>query len=222
MNREAKIFQKIVSKEFYETKKFLYISVDLELQIKTIDVLSKLKDEASYIKSKAIDKQDEDSANALLSMESMIEAVINELRMWVALKRDDPISAWHSLVNAEYAVRQSLQAHNAAKRFHATSYCKRLYLLEKLLFPPQLFFSPSFTIERAECSICGNEYGKCSHVVGKAYMGKLCCRIIKEIKEFKEVSVVVAPANKHNRIMSLGDGKQMTDTITLKNYVRDK
>ena len=222
MNRQAKIFQKKVSNVFAETSKFLFISVDLELQTKKTKDLLKLKDEASYIKSEAIEKQDEDSANALLSMESIIEALIDELRMWVALKKDDPNKAWDFLVNAQYATRQALQAHNLLKRFHAVSYCKRLYLLEKLLFPPQFFFSPCFIIERAECSICGSEYGKCNHVVGKAYMGKLCCRIIKEIKEIKEVSIVKAPANKHNRIMCFSNGKHMKDTMTLRNCERGK
>jgi len=46
---------------------------------------------------------------------------------------------------------------------------------------------------------------KCDHIVGKAYMGKMCVRIIEEVKELKEVSLVMEPANKRARVIRITD-----------------
>ena len=60
-------------------------------------------------------------------------------------------------------------------------------------------------IAKSKCSICGHDYGECDHIVGKAYMGEMCVRIIEEVKELKEISLVTEPANKRARIISITD-----------------
>ena len=150
----------------------------------------------------------------MLSLENLIDAMINELKMWIALKEDNPNEAWDFLINAQSAVRTAAQAHSIAIDLNAEGYANKLHLLEKLLFPPQMFFSPGLIIEKAECSICGKEYGECEHIVGKAYMGKMCYKIITKIKEMKEVSIVEEPANKHARMLQFTDEGVTRDFMT--------
>jgi len=79
----------------------------------------------------------------MLSLENLIEAMINELKMWIALKEDNPNEAWDFLINAQSAVRTAIRTHSIAIDLNAEEYMNRLHLLEKLLFPPQIFSSPS-------------------------------------------------------------------------------
>lgn len=150
-----------------------------------------------------ISKDDEDAANAMLSIEEMITALLSELRMWIALKGEDADAAWDQLVSAQYAARTAVQAHTIAS--HLDGYINHLHDLERVLFPPLAFFSPSYIIEHSTCSICGQEYGECEHIVGKAYMGQICTKVIEKVKEITEVSLVDEPANKRARITKITD-----------------
>jgi hypothetical protein len=183
-----------------------------EFQINASEKLAQLKEKMSKLKRQMIIAQDEDSANALLSFEQMIDALANELKMWIALKEDDPNSAWDSLISAQYAARTAMQAHNVAEGLDG--YIQRLHGLERLLFPPQMFLSSGLVIANSECSICGQEYGECEHIKGKAYMGEICSRIIHHISEVREASIVKDPADKCCRATSVSDGGVMRDVMT--------
>jgi hypothetical protein len=87
---------------------------------------------------------------------------------------------------------------------HLEEYIKRLYDLERLLFPQPVFLSSGFVVRESECSICGAEYGECNHIKGLPYMGKLCARIVKEA-DLQEVSVVSDPADKRCRVLHYTD-----------------
>lgn len=56
--------------------------------------------------------------------------------------------------------------------------------------------SPAFVIGAAECSICAldSEDDDCFHVTGRLYDGRRCVRVITEVSEILEVSVVALPA----------------------------
>ena len=205
MNKEVDSFLKEFKEVIRECGKFCFISRGKEFQIEAITKLTKLKQEAASLRERMIRFMDEESANAMLSLESLINAMINELEMWIALKEDNPNKAFDSLINAQSAVRTSAQAHCIAIDLNAEGYTNKLHLLEKLLFPLQIFFSPGLALEKVECSICGKEYGECDHVAGKAYMGRMCYKIIREVKEIKEISIVEEPANKHRRVLQFID-----------------
>ena len=132
--------------------KFLFITRGKEFQQEAIEKLTALKQKISLFKEKAVESKNEDSANIALSLELFIGALIGELRMWIALKEDDPNKAWDYLVGAQLLVRNAAQAHRTAEE-RAESYANKLHLLEKLLFPPQIFFSPGFIQKEEECSI---------------------------------------------------------------------
>jgi len=211
MNKEVEIFRDKLFKVADETARFCFLSRAKEFQLQSCQRLEELKVEATSLKKEMVKAKDEDSANALLSFEEMIMTAISELKMWVALKEDNPSSAWDYLINAQTAARTAMQAHSIAN--HLDRYIKRLNLLEKLLFPPQMFFSPGVIIKDSECSICGKEYGECDHVVGRAYMGEMCSRHIKKC-EFNEISLVEEPANKQARIVTITDGPVIRDFLT--------
>lgn len=49
-------------------------------------------------------------------------------------------------------------------------------------------------VERAVCSICGEDYGRCAHRKGEEYDGKLCCVELDGLADAYEVSLVAVPA----------------------------
>lgn len=199
-----------------DSAKFLFITRGKEFQQEAVDKLTAFKSKISLFKEKAVEKEDEDSANLALGLELFISALISEFRMWIVLKEDDPNKAWDYLADAQLFMRDAAQAHRTVKE-RAERYANRLYLLEKLLFPPQIFLSPGIIHKREECSICGKEYGECEHIKGKAYMGKICYVIIREIQTFSEVSIVKEPANKRARVYQLTDEDGITrDLMTWK------
>lgn len=199
MTNKIELFLKEFKKLIEECAKFFYITRDIEFQQETIKKLTKLKNKASTIKKQKIEVKDENGANTILSLENLINGMINELEMWIALKENTPNKAWDLLINAQCAVRRALQAHDVAIDFDAEGYLRKLIVLEKLLFPPQIFTSTAFLVESAQCSICGKEYGECEHVVGKPYMGKICYRKIIKCKHIDHVAFVDNPADKRTR-----------------------
>ncbi len=173
-----------------------------EIQLETCETLTALGQRTSLLKAKIVDSGREKEANVLLSCEALVNAMISELRMYVAFKEDNADAAWDLLVDAEAAVRTALMASDDTHGLN--EYSERLYQLESRLFPKQMFFSIGATVKRTVCTICGNIYGECEHVVGRPYMGELCGRIIEDLT-FEEVSLVEEPANKHTRPISITD-----------------
>ncbi|MCK4427202.1 MAG: hypothetical protein KAW16_01815 [candidate division Zixibacteria bacterium] len=212
MDERIGVFQKEFNEVVRDCQRFCFATRAKEFQLQACEELTKLKEKVSRIKAKVVATKDNDSANCMLSFEEMINALINELKMWVALKEDDPNSAWDFLVDAQHATRTAMQAHEVAS--HLEGYSNRLLALEQLLFPPQLFVSIGVVIQSSKCSICGQLYGECDHVAGKAYMGKMCGRIIEEIQEAKEISFVKEPGSKRHRAYNFTDGGVTRDIMT--------
>ncbi|MCK4598698.1 hypothetical protein KAU37_02545 [Candidatus Bipolaricaulota bacterium] len=194
-----------------DCQRFCYAARAREFQVEAIQRLEALQTKASALKTEMVTVGDESSANQLLSLEEMLQALIYELQMWVAFKDADPHAAWTALIGAQSAARTAMQAHDIAD--HLDAYIERLYALEKLLFPPQMFMSVGIIIKQSTCSICGHEYGECDHLKGKAYMGQMCTRLIEE-SELWESSIVSDPANKHCRILTFSDGDSTRDLMT--------
>ena len=214
MKNEIKNFLEMFNKVIIEEiGRFLYLVRDKNYQKEAIDRLIKLRQQAVNLKEKMINESDEENANILLSIENIAEAIVNELKMWIALKEDKVNEAWDYLVDAQSAIRTALQAHEIALKLDGERYANKLHLIEKLIFPSQAFFSPGFVIEEAKCSVYGKNYEECEHIVGKAYMGKMCYRIITKCK-LKEVSIVESPGNKKARALTFIDGNIIRDYMT--------
>lgn len=154
-----------------------------------------------------VSEGNEAAANLVLAMQLSLRAVRAELSMWLRLKRNDPDGAWDDLVAAQGALSAALsvcrQTNMETGRLESLG--RKLALVEHWIFPPQVFMSFGGTVDRRECSICGNDYDFCDHIRGRAYMGQLCHTVIREVKVLSEVSIVTEPADKRCRVTHSSD-----------------
>lgn len=207
-------FQDRMNNVLREHQRLCFMTRAKELQVSACKELTALKAEAGGVKKEAVEIGDEDAANALLAFENVVQTVLSELEMWIALKEDNPDKAWHSLIDSQMAALHAVRAHPIAH--HMTEYLTRLEAVERLLFPPQVFVSLGMIFGDAECSICGRRYGDCEHIIGRPYMGEFCGRIIKDVT-FTEVSLVDDPVDKHCIVQTFSrNGKTWVDRMTLR------
>ena len=209
-------FQEKLNIAVAECHSLLFMTIAKELQTCACESLNALAKEAGSLKKTVVALGVDDAANAILAFEKIIEALLSELNMWIALKDDDACGAWERLIDAQIAAANAARAHAVAENM--SHYAVRLEAIEARLFPPQVFTSPGMIIRRAQCSICGSEYGDCSDVKGRAYLGEMCGRIISD-SEVTEVSFVDEPANKRCRMLSYTeDGVTCIDCLTLRPF----
>jgi hypothetical protein len=207
-------FQREFNNTINACRRLCFITRGRELQIAACETLTTVKKKAEQLKERAIANEHEDMANALLAFEETAKAFINELSMWIAIKEEDYAKAWDFLISAQTAATQAMHAHKIADPLE--DYIARLSALEKHIFPNHGFLSLGAIVRKSECTICGQEYGTCDHLVGLPYMGKMCHRLISEY-EVEEVSFVTNPANKHCRITSFTDDDGLKrDAFTLR------
>lgn len=214
MNNRVSKFLQNFKEVVEENQKFLFYTRGIEFQRKAIVELESLMKRILKLKEKMIKKKDEESSNILLSLENLLGVYINELKMLIFLKEDNMDKAWESLVKAQYSLRSSFQANDIVLSFDGRNYVQKLFLIEKLFFPPMVFQSIGAIVESSKCSICNKEYGMCVHVKGRPYMGRLCYRIVTKIKEMREVSLVDDPGNKMCRVTAFGDKDSWRDILT--------
>lgn len=200
-------FNEIVS----EARPFLLITRGSELQQTMISRLTTFLEVLTSWKSEAVTQQDEGLANLFLGIECIVESLIAELNMWVMLKNDKPDEAWSKLIAAQTAITHALRAHDGFPSLENEA--RRLEAIEKIIFPPQTFFSAGLIVSKSICSICDLDYEDCLHIVGKAYWGEFCFRRLKEF-EPNHIAIVENPASKECRAthISVEGGKrnQMT------------
>ena|SRR5438132_1475051 len=108
MNEQVLSFQQECSNVISECDAMGFMTRAKELQIFAIENLREQRSVASVLKQTMIEAQDEDAANALLSVELLIDSLTHFLEMWVALKDDDPDKAWHCLVAAQMAATNAM------------------------------------------------------------------------------------------------------------------
>ena len=198
-----------------ECERFSFLIRDEEFQIQSITKLEQIKKEVSKEKNIAITNQGERTANIMLSAENVIEALVSELKMWIALKKREYDKAWDLLIEAQSYLRNSYQA-STESGFNFDGYSNKLLFIEMTIFPKPMFMSPAMIIESTLCSICNKNYDECDHIVGKAYMGRLCYQIVNKIKEMKGLAIVEQPANKHARITNFTENGITRDIFTWK------
>ena len=182
-----------------ESEVLLSIARDSELQQEACENLENVLPEIAQKKKKAIENNDEDYANLLLGCECVAKSFLNELKMWLFLKQDKPDEAWDRLVSAQMQATSAARAHDDFR--HLEHRRHRLEIIEKIVFPPQVFVSVGAIVDQRECSICGKDYDECEHVAGKPYMGEFCCVIFKD-SHLDHVSIVETPADKRCRVIS--------------------
>ena len=211
MTTEIQAFREIFNDAAENAERYAIFVRGREFQEESITKLERLLQEIKQKKEQAINSQREDDANGYLSFEYMATALRDELRFYIALKEDRPNEAWDLLINAQMAAANAMKAHEVAN--HLMRYINRLHALEKLLFPPTIFFSPGFLVQKSTCSICHAEYGECDHIKGRPYMGQLCARVVEKA-DLQEISAVAEPADKHCRALSFTEGNITRDIFS--------
>ena len=182
-----------------ESQIFLSIARASELQQEVCENLESVLSEIAQEKKKAIENNNEDYANLLLGCECVTKSLLNELQMWLLLKQEKPEAAWNYLVDAQMKATGAAKAHDGFR--HLEYHRHRLEIIEKRVFPPQVFLSVGAIVHEQECSICGEDYDECEHFAGKPYMGEFCHVIIKRVS-VDHLSIVETPASKRHRVTS--------------------
>lgn len=198
-----------------ECWKFFFMSAGKEFQMNASRKLSLLLVKTSQIKARKVALSNEKDANLLLSVECVIQALISEFQMWICLKEDNPNEAWDHLIDAQESASSAICADEIfANQFN--QHFEKLYLLEKVLFRPQVFASLRVTIGEILCSICNKEYEdeECDHLIGKPYMGKFCREVVTKIDGGLAFDVVDNPYNKRFRTGSVKIGNFWRDYMT--------
>jgi|ERR1035441_8588366 hypothetical protein len=186
-----------------------------ELQEAAVKEIEGFMQKLAERKLEYVRNSDEKAANCVLAMEFALGAVRSELAMWIKLKGVSAEEAWSDLITAQellgaaLLVRRQLELDTTG----IENLLRRLLFIEHWVFPPQMFNSIGGRAKCRECSICGAEYDDCDHVIGRAYMGKMCHTIIGEVS-LAEVSVVTNPADKRCRITHFSDQGKMRNKMT--------
>ncbi len=77
-------------------------------------------------------------------------------------------------------------------------------------------------VKRKLCSICGEEYGACSHVKGEMYGGARCAAILCEAADAYEFSFVAVPAQREAGVLKKQTGSGLAfDEVALKRLQKD-
>jgi hypothetical protein len=215
MSTKLSTFDKVFNNILENNLKFLYFTRGIEFQKQATHDLKSLLRRTTALKKRMIKQKNENLSNLLLSLENLLIAYIMELEMYINLKEDKMNQAWDSLVNAQQALRTAFQAHDIVLKYNGEAYSQKLHLIEKSFFPPQTFNSIEAIVTESECSICHGAYGNCDHIIGKPYMGEICCRIMTKV-EFKGLSILteMEPASKHHRITEVSEDGYMKDILT--------
>jgi hypothetical protein len=200
MNKITRNFISELNANIEEIEVLNNIARDSQLQREACKQLIGIAGRVAELKLEAIQNSDEDAANLLLGFECVIEFLKSEITMWLFLKSDQPDEAWRHLVDAQRAAGDAVRSHQGFQ--HLRAHVERLHQVEKLVFPPQVFTSIGIVVRCRRCSICGEEYGECAHLVGIPYMGRICHTIITELERVDHVAIVTEPANKNCRITS--------------------
>ena len=187
-----------------------------ELQESAVTKIDALLDRLARHKEQCSAEGLEAAANMVLSMELSLATVRSELLMWLRLKREQPEGAWDSLVSAQGSLASAigLRRQLGYDTRNLENRHQRLLSIERVVFPPQVFTSVGGIVSHRECSICESDYDECEHLVGHAYGGELCCRVIREFSILREVSFVEEPADKRCRATHFSDGGRMRNTMT--------
>jgi hypothetical protein len=185
-----------------------------ELQREAIQRIDQFLPKLVERKRAAVQACDEAAANNILWMELALTGVRSELSMWLQLKNEEPEQAWDELIGAQSRIEAAScvrrQLGQDATRFD--NLLNKLVVVERALFPPQMFNSVGGTGQR-ECAICGSDYAECGHIVGRAYMGEMCHTVLRNL-QVQEVSIVDNPANKRCRITHFSDNGGMRNRMT--------
>jgi hypothetical protein len=188
-----------------------YLSCGLELQIDAANRLADLLQQLNMQLAEAICSENGGKANELCVSQMFLYGCYQFLCVWIYAKRDEMRKSWEALVDSQAAIERGLKHRNLTGYRH---FLWHLEQVELVLFPAQTFTSPSIQFRKAICSICGEEYGECTHISGRLYMGRECEMLIQDIDQINHQAVVAIPKDKGCRFVSFQSGEEIIDCLT--------
>ena len=189
----------------------LFLTRDSRLQRDAIAALEQLVAELEGYRAAAAAKRAETEANILLGLRTAANGLIEELRVYLLLKAEDPDQAWDALVRSQAAFAAAMRAH--ASFAYLAAKADHLRALERYLFPPIQFVSAGLIVREQVCSICRADYSACDHLAGRPYCGQFCTVILKQA-EPDHIALVDEPANRHCRITAIGTATGRRNVMT--------
>ena len=186
------------------------LSFAKETKVQILGELEHVVAETSRAINQSRERGLEESASDWRKVQEFVRAQREEIRMWIFAGEQNFHASWECLVSAQgaaYWAARWLPSFLPAQLLEA-----HLTAVERVLFPKQMFFSPSLIINErdVECSICSERAGDCDHLVGEIYAGEVASRIIHGIEGVREVSIVEYPANKRSRAFTVGKLDSLT------------
>lgn len=198
-----------------EVEPLLFVARSTALQKAAALSVQEFRTKIEVHRVAAITAQNEITANNMLGLSAILASLICELETYVLLKEEQPSAAWDKLIDAQDGLNAAMRA--TVSFANLPNKAKQLRELEASLFPPQTFLSAGLIVKRQECSICQDDYDKCEHIAGKAYMGVFCAVRLSEVTA-DHVSFVEEPANRRCRVIRFsvpgGHRNKMTWEIT--------
>lgn len=199
---EQTIIETLKSKMHY-----LFITRDVTIFEEQQLELEELYKKIQETKQAVIKDQNENEANKFLSLENLCTAILSGMTIFVKLKNNDPDGAWSELIEAQNNSHWSINHYYLSGNLQEQC-ITHFNNIEKILFPPQTFQSISMISVKSKCSICNDDFTKCDHIRGEAYMGIPCTELCTEFKDVHHVAVVDHPDDKRCRCMSSGNSKE--------------
>ena len=197
MNDKETLFVQGINEAIRECESFLFITRCSDLQRKAMDAIDRKSKELAEEKAQAIGEDNDDYANILLGLQCVVAALTSELSMYLALKGENPDAAWDHLIDAQNALAAAARTDKGFE--HCRMRWKKLRAIEKVVFPSQVFLSAGTVVAKLACSICGEDYDQCQHLVGLPYMGEMCSAIVASA-EVDHIAIVDQPADKRCRV----------------------
>lgn len=164
------------------------------------------------LKARAVARKDEQEANQLWCVQTIVEIQRRFAAAFAKLKSCDFYTAWCEFERCEIAISSLSEHFNTDESdAHQLLYIQRMVGRWQSLYPYKLFASPELLKKRIACSVCGHRVtprASCGHKKGNLYNGEMCHHIVEEV-EIVSISLVEQPVQRYS-VLFLGskDGTQ--------------
>lgn len=195
---------------------------DAELQQTEIERLTTVKNRIRRFKNGAVQAGDEAGANTLFHMQSMLNAHVAVLQMWLHLKKGENEQAWSAMIDGEDYVAIALKADEKSGTGIDT-FQQFLRDVERVIFPGfHIYNSIGAVIRGGVCTVCDQPFHTCDHIEKKVYWGRFCVRVHFEVVEADHAAIVPDPKDRRCIIKEYtGDDGIRRDYITWKPITKD-
>jgi hypothetical protein len=155
----------------------------------------------------------EGTANKLFQLQCRLNAQRLFLRMWLALKRNEPFQAWNELVEAQEYVAMALRA--AVDDIQLEEFVEHLQRAEAVIFPGFAYYqSWSVLMRGGTCTVCGRPFADCDHIEGRVYLGRMCVRVNPELISCDHIALVKDPRDRRCVITEIEADGRVRDYMT--------